>query len=73
MATTINLSLRCQSKNLIVGTDGANSVTVSLQSVVQTGTPSMQSSSLTTTVLAAEDTFVMGNMYRVAITDDVPV
>lgn len=72
MPTNLTVHLRCQSKNLIAATpDNVKWVTVNLQSVTEMTptTPAMQSSSMTTTVLAANDTFVMGNIYAVTIVD----
>ncbi len=70
MATSITLSLRCQSKNLVPGPDGAPFMNVTLQTVnPESGTPP-PFSSLTTTLAAADDTFVFGGMYSVTIADE---
>jgi acyl dehydratase len=68
VATSISLTLRCQNKMLVGGANNENLVTVGLQSVAAVS-PVGPGSSLSTTVAVADDTFVMGNLYNVAITD----
>jgi hypothetical protein len=69
MATSITLTLRCQSKNLVSGPDGATLMNVSLQTVTVPGEIPPPYSALTTTVAEADDSFVLGNLYSITITE----
>jgi len=68
MATTLTLTLRCQSKNLMHSPDGTPLMNVSLQTVQEPGAmPPM--SSVNAAMPMVDDTFVLGKLYTVAITD----